>query len=285
MIDGTAGNDIIDMRGGRDVLIGSAGNDRIDGGDAGYNQIDYDGFSRDYTFAANEDGTVTVVKPNGTDIISNIGGFWFNGEQAWIPLEDLVISEPGGGPNTINGTNGVDFLNGTSRDDIIDMKGGRDVLNGSAGNDRIDGGDTGYNQIDYDGASTDYTFARDTDGTVTVTKPNGTDTLTNIGGFWFKGEGVWKALDDVLPDDDDDTMTMAAKVMMMAAPARSGGLPVTIFSMAQRAMTSSSLVAVATPFSAPAAATGSTGKAVVTTRSIMPVPVPTSAFRQTPMAA
>ena len=198
VIDGTDGDDIIDMLGGRDVLIGSSGNDRIDGGDAGYNQIDYDGFSRDYTFAANEDGTVTVVKPNGTDIISNIGGFWFTGEQVWIPLEDLVISEPGDGPNTIEGTNGVDFLNGTRGDDIIDLKGGRDVVNGSAGNDIIKGGDTGYNQVDYDGDSADYTFTRNTDGTITVVKPNGTDTLSDIGGFWFKGEGVWKPLDDVL---------------------------------------------------------------------------------------
>ncbi|MEL6751712.1 MAG: PQQ-dependent sugar dehydrogenase, partial [Pseudomonadota bacterium] len=143
VIDGTAGNDVIDGLAGRDVILGSAGNDVIDGGDAGYNQIDYDGRSDDYTFVANEDGSVTVVKPNGTDIISNIGGFWFNGEAAWKPLEDLVISEPGDGPNTIIGTDGADFLNGTAGDDIVDMAGGRDVINGSAGNDTIEGGDTG----------------------------------------------------------------------------------------------------------------------------------------------
>ena len=200
LLDGTDGDDIVDMGEGRDVWFATAGNDRVDGGDPGYNQIDYDGAPEDYTFTANEDGTVTVIKPNGTDIISNIGGFWFNGAGVWKPLEDLVVPNPDAGPNQIDGTPENDFLSGTLGDDLIDMGAGRDVVNGSTGNDRIEGGDTGYNQIDYDGSPEDYTFTLNDDGTVTVVKPNGTDIISNVGGFWFKGPGVWKSLEDVLDD-------------------------------------------------------------------------------------
>ncbi|MEW7009111.1 SdrD B-like domain-containing protein, partial [Lentilitoribacter sp. EG35] len=205
-LSGTSGNDSINAGAGQDVINGSAGNDVIDGGDTGYNQIDYDGAASDYTFTQNDDGTVSVKKPDGgTDTISNIGGFWFKGSAEWKPLQEvLTTSSNNGSVNDINGTNGDDYLDGTSGNDNINTGAGQDVINGSSGNDVIDGGDAGYNQIDYDGAASDYTFTQNDDGTVSVGKPDGgTDTISNIGGFWFKGSSEWKPLSEVLGTDVD----------------------------------------------------------------------------------
>lgn len=216
MIDGTTGNDNLNGTTGVDVFIGSDGSDIINGGDTGYNQIDYDGAPSDYTFTENSDGTVAVTKPGGgVDTISNIGGFWFTGSAEWIPLGDLLGGNTGGTDNSgagqiITGTNDDDYLHGTSGDDQINGGGGRDVINGSDGNDIIDGGDAGYNQIDYDGSSSEYTFELNDDGTVSVTKPDGSvDTISNIGGFWFKGDSVWSSLEDCLtgnPTNPDNTV-------------------------------------------------------------------------------
>ena len=169
-----------------------------------YNQIDYEGKVSDYTFTANEDGTITVTKPNGTDTISDIGGVWFLGEAAWYSMEDLVAGVDGEtdgtdetGTSEITGTDGDDYLFGTSGDDLIDLGAGLDVVVGSAGDDTIKGGDDGYNQVDYLGSSSDYAFVRNEDGTVTVTKADGTDTLTDIGGVWFGADQVWKSMDEL----------------------------------------------------------------------------------------
>ena len=202
-LPGTDGDDIINGFGGLDVIGGSTGDDLIRGGDSGYNQVDYDGAVADYKFVRNADGTVTVTKPadTGTDTLVDIEGFWFRGEGVWKPLEDVLdpTSAPPQG-KTIIGTAGNDYLAGTIGSDVIDGLDGLDVFGGSKGDDLIRGGDSGYNQVDYDGAVADYKFVRNEDGTVTVTKPagSGTDTLVDIEGFWFRGEGVWKPLEDVL---------------------------------------------------------------------------------------
>jgi hypothetical protein len=199
-IDGTDANDDISSGGGVDVINGSKGNDNIDGGGAEYDQVDYDGAASDYTFTKNDDGSVTVVKPDGgIDTLKNIDGFWFKGSQEWKPLSEVLSDTDGGntgGP--IEGTDGDDYLSGTDGDDTINAGEGVDVINGSEGNDVINGGDAGYNQIDYDGARSEYIFTDNGDGTFSVTKPDGgMDTISDIGGFWFKGECKWYSIEDV----------------------------------------------------------------------------------------
>ena len=196
---GTDGNDLFEMNTGRDVAVGSAGDDIINGGDTGYNQVDYSGSSSDYTFARNANGSVTVTKANGTDVLNDIGGIWFQGEAAWYALDQLITS--GGGPNgenIIEGTSGDDYLTGTSANDTFNMGTGTDVAVGSSGDDTINGGDAGYNQVDYSGSSSDYTFVANDNGTITVTKPNGVDTLTDVGGIWFTGEEAWYPIEDLM---------------------------------------------------------------------------------------
>ena len=201
-LSGTAGNDVINGGLGKDVIRGSLGSDKIDGGDAGYNQVDYAGAPADYKFVKNADGSVTVTKPGGgVDTLKNIGGFWFEGAGVWCSLDQVLAGSGNGGGSSgsINGTSGDDYLSGTSGNDVINAGLGKDVIRGSLGSDKIDGGDAGYNQVDYAGAPTDYKFVKNGDGSVTVTKPGGgVDTLKNIGGFWFEGAGVWCSLDQVL---------------------------------------------------------------------------------------
>ncbi|MEW7006219.1 peroxidase family protein [Lentilitoribacter sp. EG35] len=206
-LSGTDENDLINLKGGVDVVNGSAGDDIINGGDLGYNQVDYDGSSSDYTFVRNQDQTITVTKPTGTDILTDIRGIWFKGEAVWKPIEELVTS---GGD--IIGTDGDDYIIGTSGDDNIDAGLGRDTIRGSDGNDIINGGGSEYNQVDYAGSSSDYVFVKNDDGSYSVTSDNGyVDVLTNIDGIWFEGEAVWKPIDelvttggDIIGTDGDD---------------------------------------------------------------------------------
>ncbi len=98
----------------------------------------------------------------------------------------------------ITGTNGDDLLFGTGSDDVFNSLVGQDIVIGSDGNDTISLGD-GYDQVNYDGAAADYTYSRNADGSVTVTKPGGaTDILSGVDGFWFQGEGAWYSMDAVL---------------------------------------------------------------------------------------
>ena len=90
--------------------------------------------------------------------------------------------------NTINGTNGDDYLNGTNANDLINLLTGNDVVNGSAGNDVIIGDNSSYDQVDYEGKASDYNFTLNSNGSINVTKPDGsTDHFTSIEGVWFKG--------------------------------------------------------------------------------------------------
>ena len=103
------------------------------------------------------------------------------------------------GTTILSGTNGDEFIEGTNQDDEIDGLGGNDVLYGGLGNDSLDGGGGAYNQVDYDGALTDYIFTDNGNGTITVTHPQwGTDTLTDIDGLWFRGDATWFSMADAV---------------------------------------------------------------------------------------
>ncbi|MCK5931606.1 MAG: DUF1929 domain-containing protein [Fulvimarina manganoxydans] len=207
-IEGTDRADRFEGTAQNDSFYGGLGNDIYRGG-AGYNQVDYDGKASDYSFVRKADGTVTVTHPTyGTDTLTDIGGFWFRDEERWYPLDELVSEAPsdgggsGGEPgDTVNvivapggyiaGTDGADRFEGTTANDTFYGGTGNDIYLGAAG----------YNQVDYDGKASDYVFARKADGTVTVTHPTyGSDTLSDIGGFWFRGEEKWYPLDDLVSE-------------------------------------------------------------------------------------
>ncbi len=206
-IVGTAGDDILNGTPRDDTMIGNGGSDQFQEslgddtiiGDAGvYSQVNYFGRLEDYTFTRNGDGTVTVVNAQtGTDTLTDIDGFWFNGASLWLPIEAVVA--PAGG-STIEGTPGDDILDGTIADDIMIGNGGSDQFQESLGDDTIIGDAGVYSQVNYFGRLEDYTFTRNGDGTVTVVNAQtGTDTLTDIDGFWFNGSFLWLPIEAVLP--------------------------------------------------------------------------------------
>ncbi|MEQ8480377.1 MAG: DUF1929 domain-containing protein [Hoeflea sp.] len=203
---GTDGND--DFRGGKgkDVFNGGLGDDVYDGAGGYYNQVDFAGLASDYTFERNDDGSVTVSNPvQGKDTLRNIDGLWFSGEAKWYALEDLVFDP--GDPGTVNvieaGNNGG-YFTGTDGKDDFRGGAGKDVFNGGLGDDVYDGAGGYYNQVDFAGSASDYTFERNDDGSVTVSNPvQGKDTLRNIDGLWFSGEAKWYALEDLVTDPGD----------------------------------------------------------------------------------
>lgn len=215
LTEGTSGTDFLYGSDFRDIIRGGDGNDQINGslgndillGEGGSNQVNYNGHSSDYTFTQNADGTVTAVHASsGTDLLSNISGVWFHGEGAWYAMSSLTSGNTGPA-QTITGTSGDDFLSGTSGDDIIRGGGGTDTLFGGLGNDILIGEGGGYNQANYDGSSSDYTFTHNFDGSVTVESATyGIDTLVDIGGIWFNGEGAWYAIGDLFTDADGRTL-------------------------------------------------------------------------------
>lgn len=196
------------------VFFKTTGNQTYRGTDAEYDQVDYAGAITDYTFTQNADGTITVTHPQfGTDTLSSIEGFWFTGEAAWYSLDDaLAISDTGEAPAdpTILGTNGDDSLIGSNIDN---------VFLGDTGNDIIDGNGGGYNQVNYDGALSEYTFVQNANGSVTVFHPQfGTDTLTDIDGFWFSGEQAWYSMADAVRLAGGDLPTTETPIAEQPAP-------------------------------------------------------------------
>ena len=194
----TDGNDQIDSLEGEDVVLGSAGNDTINLGD-GYDQVDYDGASTDYNVVRNGDGSFSVTKPDGgVDTLTGVDGFWFAGEEKWYDINDLATDAPGPvDPEIITGTSGDDYLYGTNGDDVFESLEGSDSVIGSGGNDTIALGD-GYDQVEYTGGASDYSMVRNSDGSISVTKPDGgVDTMTGVDGFWFSGEEQWYPADEL----------------------------------------------------------------------------------------
>ena len=181
---GDNSNNDLNGGGGNDTLYGGLGNDRLDGGGGTYNQVNYDGALSEYSFTQNANGTVTVSHPvYGTDTLVDIDGFWFQGEAAWYSMEDALAlaGGGGGGGSTFNGTAGLDVFVGTD---------GNNTYNGGPG--------TEYDQIDYQGALSDYSFTQNADGSVTVEGFGNTDTLINVEGVWFQGEAAWYSVNNAV---------------------------------------------------------------------------------------
>ncbi len=118
-----------------------------------------------------------------------------------------VLPEPTNGPDELPGTSGTDDLSGL---------GGDDTFVGSDGPDTISGGD-GLDRVVYSGPREDYHQDLLPDGSILVTKPDGsTDTLTGIeriefddGAFIFDIDGpaasfgylLYQAAYDRVPDE------------------------------------------------------------------------------------
>lgn len=193
-LPGTAGADNIFGRDGDDQLIGRGGNDYLDGG-AGYDQANYAGASGSFTFRRAADGSIKVKDTTGLegeDTLVGVEALWFDGNQTWLELDYLVAGY---------GTSGNDgWVEGTEGDDDVYALAGDDSIVGRGGNDRLFGGD-GYDQANYFGSSTDFSFVLNLDGTVTVTDlvgDEGVDILDGVEALWFAGDETWMSVEDAV---------------------------------------------------------------------------------------
>lgn len=105
---------------------------------------------------------VRVVNQNGAMVVNSVSEI-VGADENWTSI----------------GTPRNDTLNGTSGVDRIFGQDGNDVLVGSAGNDILNGG-LGTDAVRYGSSRSDFTVKLAGDGTISVTKPSGKDTLVSI---------------------------------------------------------------------------------------------------------
>jgi Ca2+-binding RTX toxin-like protein len=151
-VTGGAGNDHLTGDAAANVINGGDGNDILDGG-------------------------------AGFDIASYEGGA---GVRVDLSKAGVAQDTHGAGADTLTNFEG---LKGSSLDDILIGDAKANTLEGSSGNDILDGG-AGVDTAIYVGASTDYTWTLNANGTWTVRGLEGVDTLLNIETLKFNDKSV-----------------------------------------------------------------------------------------------
>jgi Ca2+-binding RTX toxin-like protein len=245
-LNGNDGDDHLLGGAGDDVLIGGAGFDYMVGG-AGADRFEFDlsGNSIDRIFDFNPaEGDTIVIR--GVSLSYATGDFLrfsreINGtiETAEIFLDiangrnldgSIIVHGTAGadrisamGGGVIFGLDGDDYLTGRDQDDdrleggngadYLWGNGGDDLLSGGAGNDEIDGG-FGFDTAVFSGPRSAYVIST-TNGTTTVTGPDGTDSLINIDRLRFSDGFTNLAGQPLLPTIDGtvraDTLTGTAQ--------------------------------------------------------------------------
>ncbi|MEO3389326.1 FG-GAP-like repeat-containing protein [Mesorhizobium sp. CAU 1741] len=113
-----------------------------------------------------------LTTPDGLQVVNVFGN------EGTIYVES-VAELLGGGNWTEIGTSAKDTFSGTSDDDRILGRSGDDLFRASDGSDVFDGGG-GFDIVRYSGSRDDFEVRLSSNGTITVVKPSGSDTLTGI---------------------------------------------------------------------------------------------------------
>jgi len=166
-----------------------------------------DGGVEEWTFTENQDGSVSMSHAAwGVNTITGIEQITFARTGETYTVEDAIAATDGlpdfrvDADNVTNGTPFDDIMNGTAADDYF---------YGGVGDDTYDGAG-GYNQVNYDGVMSDYTITQNEDGSFTfVHDVWGTDTVSNVDGFYFAGNFEWVGADDLVLDNDNSGSRVA----------------------------------------------------------------------------
>lgn len=214
-LQGREGDDTLNGGAGEDRLTGGQGNDVIDGGAGNRDEAQYDGNITDYALVDNGNGTYSITDTNladgdeGTDTLSNIEYFWFDGTRDYVSLnamllgatngDDLIDQSGATGSVDAIGLDGNDTLIGSAFDDDLQGNAGNDSLVGGDGNDDLFGGDGDdiINAVDPGGPDFDY-----------IEPGAGNDTITGDGddGIYYRNLGR----DDTTGTDWGVTVDIAA---------------------------------------------------------------------------
>jgi serralysin len=190
-LNGAALDDIISGLGGADVLYGYAGADTLDGG-SGSDKL-YGGDGNDLLIGGS--GNDTLSGGAGTDTASyataaaavtaslaspssNKGDAY---GDSYSSIENLIGSAYA---DTLTGNSYANGIAGGAGADKLYGNGGNDTLTGGAGADYLSGG-SGTDIAVFAGASTDYSWVKNADGSWAITdlragSPDGKDTLVSI---------------------------------------------------------------------------------------------------------
>lgn len=187
-LSGTAGDDEIRALDGNDVLDAGAGNDLLDGGRGA--DVMTGGSGNDIYYVDIEQDSVVEAPGGGTDTVRSEISYVLGAN-----VENLTLIERWEfDTQAVNGT-------GNELANVLVGQGGDNVLTGLGGNDTIDGGD-GTDTTVFGGDVTSYTFHKQfnpasNEDQITVSGPDGVDTLTRIELSSFTGPGFYNRFDPV----------------------------------------------------------------------------------------
>lgn len=198
-IVGVIGNDGVLTGNGRDngfmgneldnTFYGGMGNDSFDGNGGANDLVNFDGELIEYTITQGDNGSVMMSHPTwGLDTLTDVDSVFFVREATEYSLIDaMALTE--GLPVFRLDADGV--LNGTPARDIMRGTNSPDQFYGGTGNDVFQGRQ-GFDQVNFDGALTDYMVTMSSNGAFIFDHPVwGRDVLRGIEGIWMGGEGMW----------------------------------------------------------------------------------------------
>ncbi|MBJ6127410.1 calcium-binding protein [Microvirga splendida] len=219
------GNDYVFTYGGKDEINGGAGNDLINAG-SGTDLIYYNGYSFNFVFSMNVDGSVQITDLSGSfgsdtiynaELVSFANGVFNIGDLLPVVTPPVVLLPPSpedtySGNNHLTGTSGSDRLKGFGGNDVLKGGSGNDFLYGGLGNDKLYGGagkdafvfDTKANTRTNKDAIMDFRVIDDTirlDNAV-FTKVGANGTLKSSA-FWTNNTGKAHDKDDRVIYDKD----------------------------------------------------------------------------------
>ena len=159
-LEGGAGNDSLNGGDGDDTLIGGAGDDSLNGG----NGID----------TASYAGTTAAVS-----VSLLLAGAQNTGGAGLDTLSNIKNLTGGNGNDSLTGDAGANILEGGAGSDTVLGGAGNDTLIGGTGSDSLDGG-ADADTVIYGFAVSAPVWTANQDGSWTITKPVGADSLRNV---------------------------------------------------------------------------------------------------------
>jgi Ca2+-binding RTX toxin-like protein len=185
VLNGTPFNDTITGNGHFGFLVGSPGNDILDGGAGSRAAVLY---------ANSPDGVTVDLRIAGPQFISA-----FNGMDTIRNVEAVAGSQH---DDRITGNDDGNLLKPNDGNDVVFGMGGDDTIIASAGDDTIDGG-SGHDVVRFTGAVSDYKFDFQNGGTLVVTdlrpgSPDGTEVLNKVEAAQF-GPLTYNDQNEILP--------------------------------------------------------------------------------------